>query len=88
MLIKQSRKMATKFIDPNPSNRVVFGTSGTGPATKNLAKLYAPAKELRRKDIMGTASELCQLIVGAMSPYGVIGKNEDVNMMRANDICD
>ena len=88
MLIKQSRKMATKFIDPNPSNRVVFGTSGTGPATKNLAKLYAPAKELRRKDITGTASELRQLIVVDPSPYGFVGKNEDVNMMRANDICD
>ena len=87
MHIKHSRKMATKFIDPNPSNRVVFGTSGTGPATKNLAKLYAPAKELRRKEITGTASELCQLIVD-LYPSKVVGKNEVVNMMMANDICD
>ena len=87
MHIKHIRKIATKFIDPNPSNRVVFGTSGTGPATKNLAKLYAPAKELRKKDITGITSELCQLIVD-LSPNGVVGKNEDVNMMRANDICD
>ena len=88
MHIKHIRKMATKFIDPNPSNRVVFGKSGTGPATKNLAKLYAPAKELRRKDITGTASELCQLIVLDPSPHGVVGKKQDVNLMRANDICD
>ena len=88
MHIRQRRKMATKFIDPNPSNRVVFGTSGTGPTTKNLAKLNAPAKELRRKDITGMTSELCQLIVVDPIPSGVVGKNEDVNMMRANDICD
>ena len=78
--------MATKFIDPNPSNRVVLGTIGTGPATKNLAKLYAPAKALRRKEITGTASELCQLIVD-LNPPAVVGKKEDVSMMRANEIC-
>ena len=86
MHIKQSRKIATKFIDPNPFNRVVFGTSGTGPTTKNLARLNDPAKELMRKDVIGMASAPSQLL-DVRYPFAFIGKSAEVNMRRANDIC-
>ena len=84
MHIKQSRIIDTKFNDPNPSNAVVFGTSGTGPTTKNLARLYDPDKELKRKEYTGRASVLRKSI-GAGNPIAFVGKNPEFTMMRAND---
>jgi len=63
MHIKQSSNIATKFMDPNPLNRVVFGTSGMGPVTKNLDRLSDPANELMRKDVIGRTSALIQFVV-------------------------
>ena len=86
MHIKQSRKIATKFTDPNPLSRVVFGTSGMGPATKNFARLNDPANALRRKDTIGRASECCQL-VATRYPFWFTAKREEFNMRRANEMC-
>ena len=85
MHIKQRRKMATKFIDPNPSNKVVFGTSGTGPDTKNLARLNDPANELIRKEIIGRISVLSQS-TGIRAPSTFTGKRALVNIMRAKEM--
>ena len=85
MHIMQSRKMATKFMDPSPSNKVVFGTSGTGPTTKNLARLNDPVTELRRKVTMGRTSSVLQFLAG--SPVTVRGKKLEVNMTRAKHMC-
>ena len=86
MHIKQSRKMATKFMDPNPSNRVVFGTSGTGPATKNLARPNDPANELMRREIMGRTSVLNQS-TGMRCPTSLTGNSAEVDTIRVNDMC-
>ena len=88
MHIKQSSHMATKFIEPNPLNRVVFGTSDMGPATKNLARLSDPANELRRKDIIGRASTFIEEWVVVRCPSSLVPKSVEVNMSSANDICD
>ena len=78
--------MATKFKDATPSSRVFVGTIGIGPATKNLARLNDPDKELMIKEMMGNVSALIQLIVGMVQPFGLVGKSEDVSMTRPNDM--
>ena len=84
---KQRKKTARKFIDPNPSNRVVFGTSGTGPDTKNFARLKDPDNELRRKEAIGKASGLSQS-TGVRNPVPSTGKIENDSITMANDMCD
>ena len=85
MHIRHSRKIATKFTDPNPSNTVVFGTVVTGPATKNFARLNDPAKELRKKVYIGRALGLTQSIE-IRYPASSTGKSADVSIRRANDM--
>jgi len=83
--MRQSRKIATKFTDPNPLNKVVFDTSGIGPDTKNLARLNDPANELMRKEIIGTVLAFMPS-VDVRSPSAFVGKKDEVNIMRANEM--
>ena len=75
-----------KFIDPNPLNRVVFGTIGMGPDTKNLARLNDPPNELRRKERIGRGSVWPSSAMDMRLPFASAGKNEEFNMISANEM--